>query len=223
MLNDNLLQQAQTLYKHLFVDNPNSSRQTCRADEYFDISIGKTPPRKEPEWFSSEPENITWISISDMGNCGVYISDSNEYLTPDAIEKHNVKIVPKNTVLLSFKLTVGRIAITTSEVTTNEAIAHFKTSNNKIVEYLYCYLKAFDYNSLGSTSSIATAVNSKIIKSMPFIMPTDDELNLFYEVVAPLFSCIEKNQEENAKLIGIRTSLLPKLMSGELDVSKIGS
>lgn len=222
-INDNLLQQAQTLYKHLFVDNPNSSRQTCRADEYFDISIGKTPPRKEPEWFSSEPENITWISISDMGNCGVYISDSNEYLTPDAIEKHNVKIVPKNTVLLSFKLTVGRIAITTSEVTTNEAIAHFKTSNNKIVEYLYCYLKAFDYNSLGSTSSIATAVNSKIIKSMPFIMPTDDELNLFYEVVAPLFSCIEKNQEENAKLIGIRTSLLPKLMSGELDVSKIGS
>lgn len=221
-INDNLEQQAQSLYKQCFIDTPNSSRQSCRVDEYFDIAIGKTPPRKQPEWFSFEKGNITWISISDMGSCGVYISDSNEYLTADAVEKHNVKIVPENTVLLSFKLTVGRIAITTSPVTTNEAIAHFKTDNSKIVEYLYCYLKAFDYNSLGSTSSIATAVNSKIIKSMPFVVPTDDELHSFYSVVAPLFACIRKNQSESTHLVSIRDSLLPKLMSGELDVSKVG-
>ena len=77
---------------------------------------------------------------------------------------------------MSFKLTVGRVAITVGEMTTNEAIAHFKTPHQEITEYLYCYLKAFNYQSLGSTSSIATAVNSKIIKAMPFIVPTDNEL-----------------------------------------------
>ena len=120
-----------TLYRNKFVDTVNDKRQICRADEYFDISIGKTPPRKEPQWFSTNPQDVTWVSISDMGTCGLYINSSSEQLTREAIDRHNVKIVPDNTVLLSFKLTVGRIAITDGEITTNEAIAHFKTDKKK--------------------------------------------------------------------------------------------
>ena len=220
-INNNLLEQVLTLYRNKFVNTANNQRATCRADEYFDISIGKTPPRKEPQWFSTNSQDVTWVSISDMGTCGLYISSSSEQLTKQAVERHNVKVVPDNTVLLSFKLTVGRIAITNGEMTTNEAIAHFKTDKKEINEYLYCYLKCFNYQTMGSTSSIATAVNSKIIKGMPFVVPANDELEEFHGFAAPMFAKIKANQIETDNLTALRDTLLPKLMSGELDVSDI--
>lgn len=220
-INDNLEQQVLAVYHQMFVETENKNRVVCRADDFFDISIGKTPPRKEPQWFSDAPPNYVWVSISDMGSCGLFISDSSEYLTYEAVEKHNVKLVPDNTVILSFKLTVGRVAITDGEMTTNEAIAHFKTARAEINEYLYCYLANFNYQMMGSTSSIAAAVNSKIIKGMDFITPTDDELQIFHEFAAPLFEMIKNNQRENVRLSAVRDTLLPKLMSGELDVSGI--
>lgn len=221
-INHNLQQQVLAMYQKMFVDSPNDNRKTCRADEYFDISIGKTPPRKEAEWFKTvQVDNIVWVSIADMGNCGLFIADSSEYLSPAAVKKFNVAIVPDNTVLLSFKLTVGRIAITDGWMTTNEAIAHFKTQNKFINEYLYCYLKSYNFQTLGSTSSIATAVNSKIIKAMPFVVPTDDELAVFHNFAAPIFEKIKACQHENVQLTRLRDSLLPKLMSGEIDVSEV--
>ena len=220
-INNNLLEQVLTLYRNKFVDTANNERTICRADEYFDISIGKTPPRKEPQWFSTNPQDVIWVSISDMGTCGLYISSSSEQLTKQAVERHNVKLVPDDTVLLSFKLTVGRIAITNGEMTTNEAIAHFKTDKKEINEYLYCYLKCFNYQTMGSTSSIATAVNSKIIKGMPFVVPTNDELEEFHGFAAPMFAKIKANQIETDNLMALRDTLLPKLMSGELDVSDV--
>ena len=219
-INNNLLDQALTLYRNKFVDTVNNKREICRADKYFDISIGKTPPRKESQWFSTNPQDVTWVSISDMGTCGLYISSSSEQLTKEAVERHNVKVVPDNTVLLSFKLTVGRVAITNGEMSTNEAIAHFKTDKKEINEYLYCYLKCFNYQTMGSTSSIATAVNSKIIKGMPFVVPTDEELKEFNDFAAPMFAKIKANQIETDNLTLLRDTLLPKLMSGELDVSE---
>ena len=145
-INDNLEQQAMALYRQMFVENNNDARRECRADEYFDISIGKTPPRKEAQWFSMNPTDCIWVSISDMGRCGMYIADSSEYLTHESVDKFNIKVVPDNTVLLSFKLTVGRVAITDGAMVTNEAIAHFKTDKPEINEYLYCYLGQFTRN-----------------------------------------------------------------------------
>ena len=220
-INDNLEQQAMALYRQMFVENNNDARRECRADEYFDISIGKTPPRKEAQWFSMNPTDCIWVSISDMGRCGMYIADSSEYLTHESVDKFNIKVVPDNTVLLSFKLTVGRVAITDGAMVTNEAIAHFKTDKPEINEYLYCYLKDFNYQTMGSTSSIATAVNSKIIKAMPFVIPTDAELVSFHSATAPMFEMIKTRQRENTRLAELRDSLLPKLMSGEIDVSDI--
>ncbi|HDL3305423.1 TPA: restriction endonuclease subunit S, partial [Mannheimia haemolytica] len=142
-----------------------------QADNLFDVGIGKTPPRKESEWFSDNANDTEWISIKDMGNQGLFITESSEYLKVEAVDKFNIKRIPENTVILSFKLTVGRVSITTKETTTNEAIAHFKipSSSNLSSEFLYCYLKNFDFNNLGSTSSIATAVNSKMIKEMEIL------------------------------------------------------
>lgn len=183
-----------------------------KASDFFDITIGKTPPRSEPEWFSNDrEENEVWISIADMKTSSPFILDSSEYLTKEAVKKHNVKIVPANSVLLSFKMTVGRVAIVTSKVTTNEAIAHF-SCDTELLPYVYSYLKSFNYAYLGSTSSITTAINSKIIKEMPFLMPSRAEIVLFNQRVSPLFTELEKIARETALLERTTTMMLPRLL-----------
>lgn len=188
------------------------------ADTLFDIGIGKTPPRKEPEWFSSNPKDMQWISIKDMGNSGAFITESSEYLIPQAIEKFNVRKIPENTVLLSFKLTLGRVSITTCETTTNEAIAHFKLTDQSYLttEYLYLFLKNFDFNSLGSTSSIAMAVNSKTIKAINILIPDKGVAKLFQNKIIDIFNKIKIQTNEINNLIKIRDLLLPRLLSGEI-------
>ena len=191
-----------------------------KSSDIANVNIGKTPPRKEKECFTLDPDDYKWISIKDLGNSGAYIFDSSEYLTKESIEKYNVKVVPDNTVVLSFKLTIGRVSITCGQMTTNEAIAHFNLSNKSKIttEYLYLYLKGSDYRKLGNTSSIANAVNSKIIKSMPIIVQDNKTIKTFSEVMESVFSKIKYTIKQSDKLIEIRDSLLPKLMSGEIRV-----
>lgn len=222
---------AQRLYKEWFVDLRFPGHETTtivdgipegwkknRADTFFNMSIGKTPPRAEKQWFTDEGNGTPWISISDMGNSGTYVFDTAEKLTADAISKHNVKVVPADTVLVSFKLTVGRVSITTTDMCTNEAIAHFLMPNSMLREYTYLYLKCFEYDSLGNTSAISKAFNSKIIKAMPFIMPDVDTLHRFQQEVKPIFDAIRNKQLANQNLAEARDRLLPKLMSGEIEV-----
>lgn len=217
-INANLEQQAQALYKSWFVDNKKDDWEEGVASDYFNITIGKTPPRKETKWFSTSNKDHVWISISDMGKHGMYLGQSSEYLTQSAIEKFNIVIIPDKTVLLSFKLTIGRVVISDGNVTTNEAIAHFNTNDQNLLEYTYLSLKNYEFSALGSTSSIATAVNSKTIKSMRWIMPNRDLINQFHEKVGPLFNMIRENEKEINYLSTLRDTLLPKLMNGEITV-----
>lgn len=193
-----------------------------RADEVFSIHIGKTPPRKESEWFSNTSDNnVVWMSIKDMGDGGTYLLDSSEYLTCDAVDKFNIKRCAAGSVLLSFKLTVGRVGIAAKEMVTNEAIACFNSDDPRKLAYLYPMLKTYDFDSLGSTSSIATAVNSKTIKGMQISLPSNDALDRFYSNAMPLLNQLLNNTKENAVLEELRNALLPKLMAGEIDVSNI--
>jgi type I restriction enzyme S subunit len=107
-----------------------------------------------------------------MGGDIVFISNTFEYLTREAIDTFNIPIIPKDTVILSFKMTVGRVAITSERMLSNEAIAHFKFNKNTPFskEYLYIFLKTYKYETLGSTSSIVTAINSAII-DMEIVIP----------------------------------------------------
>ena len=170
--------------------------QCAEAQSLFDISIGKTPPRERIDCFTDNSNDIKWISISDMGTNGTYILDTAEKLTSAAVREFNVKLIPANTVIYSFKMTNGRTAITTEECATNEAIAHFRTPDISLSLYSYSYLSAFRFSDLGSTSSITEAVNSKIIKSMPFILPPKELLNDYYSKVAPIFDTIKYNSKE---------------------------
>lgn len=209
---------AQVYFRKWFIEDASDKWEVGKAEDYFEIGIGKTPPRKEEYWFSKNKNDVVWVSISDMGKSGMFIGDSSEYLTKDAVKQFNIKCVPKGAILLSFKLTVGRVAIALRELTTNEAIAYFKYRNIFEREYLYFYLKMFDYYSLGSTSSIAIAVNSKIIKAMPIVMPDIETLKKYHVVASPLFSKIEANTKQIVVLQKLRDTLLPKLISGEIRV-----
>ena len=170
--------------------------------EVADVYIGRTPPRKEPEWFSKD-HGIKWVSIKDLGDCDLHIENTSEYLVPEAISKFNLKKKKKNTILLSFKLTVGRVAITSEEMVTNEAIAQFIIKNKSVLSnlYLYYYLKNFNYNSLGSTSSIAKAINSKMVKEIPILLPPIEIQNQIAKILYELDSKIENLRKINHNLI----------------------
>jgi len=232
-INDNLEQQAQALFKSWFVDfepfkdgkfvesELGMIPKGCRvgkAEDFYNINIGKTPPRKEQVWFSSNSSDYIWVSISDLGSCGRFVFTSSEFLTHEAVKRHNIILVPKDTILLSFKLTIGRVRIAGTELTTNEAIARFITSDENR-EYTYFLLKGYNYEKLGSTSSIATAVNSKIIKAMVVLMPDKEILKAFSSLTKPYFDQILRNEQESIRLTILRDTLLPKLMSGELKIN----
>lgn len=182
------------------------------------VGIGKTPPRKEPHWFSENSTDIRWVSIRDMGEYGTYAFKTSEFLTNDAVEKFNVRKIPKNTVLMSFKLTVGRLAISYGELTSNEAIAHFKLDENPILstEYIYLALRNFNFSSLSSTSSIADAVNSKTVRELPILVPRKEVLDSFQNIISSIFEKIKLCELQAIELADLRDTLLPRLISGQL-------
>lgn len=210
-------EQIKSIYDEIF----NEYVDYKRLDEISNVTIGKTPPRREQECFTANKNDIKWVSISDLGKSGMFVFDTSEKLTRESIDKYNVKVIPKDTVILSFKLTVGRTGFITENMTTNEAIAHFDLNNKKLNNYLYCTLTYFNYSDLGSTSSIATAINSKIIKSIKIGMPSEEQLNKFNNLTSAMFKSIKNNEAENIKLSELRDALLPKLMNGEIDLDNI--
>ena len=181
--------------------------------EISNVGIGKTPPRKEQGWFSNS-KGINWFSIKDMGNIrSPYIFHSSERLSKRAIDQFNIKIVPKNTVILSFKLTIGRVAITTMDSVTNEAIAQFQILNENVTtEYMYLYFKNLNFMNFGSTSSIATAINSQIIKSIPVIVPVYTINRNFSNILIRYFKMMKENSIESYKLNKIIELLLIELI-----------
>lgn len=182
------------------------------------VGIGKTPPRKEPHWFSEDSKDVRWVSIRDMGSIGTYAAETSEFLTKEAVERFNVRKVPDNTVLMSFKMTIGRVAITEGEMTTNEAIAHFKLAEEAEVtaEYIYLHVKQFDFSTLSSTSSIADAVNSKTVREIPILVPSPEILAVFQNQADSLFKKLKNTQQQAQTLATLRDTLLPRLISGQL-------
>lgn len=228
-MNQTLEAMAQAIFKEWFVnfnfpgfdgelvDGLPKGWKMGKLNEVCKIEIGRTPPRMEEHWFSTDPKDIKWISIRDLGLAGVYIFNTYEYLTKEAVEKFRIPVIPENTVVLSFKLTIGRLAITTETMLSNEAIAQIK-SDIFSTEYIYTYLKTYNWGTLGSTSSIATAINSKIIKEMEILIPENLVEKQFQEVIKPIFEKLKANSQEIETLTQIRDSLLPKLMTGKIEI-----
>ena len=220
--NKTLENMAQALFRQWFVEEADEGWPEKLLGETVDISIGRTPPRKEFQWFSKKQGDWKWISIKDMAGNGTYIFDTSEYLTEEAVDKFNIPVIPSNTVILSFKMTIGRVCITTEDMLSNEAIASFKFRSDTPYSkaYLYFYLKTFRFKSLGSTSSIVTSINTEMIKSFVIPIPDAKLIEKFENTSAPLFSQIRLNQIQVTTLKNLRDTLLPKLMSGDVSVAK---
>jgi len=190
------------------------------AKDLFQIGIGRTPPRKESEWFCKGTEGIPWVSIRDMGNYNAFSHATNEGLTAAAVERFKVPVVQENTVLMSFKLTVGKLCITDRPLVTNEAIAHFGVSEESVLDsyFAYLWLSNMDLGSLDSTSSIGTATNSTVLKQIKFLVPSATITELFNKLSSPIFLQLKNLRRQSSNLEQLRDALLPRLISGELEI-----
>ncbi|MCH1959702.1 restriction endonuclease subunit S [Romboutsia hominis] len=130
-----------------------------KLNELCEINIGKTPSRNNSDYWGSGNK---WLSISDLKM--KYISESKEEITDLAVEKANMKLVPKNTVVMSFKLSIGKTAILKEDMFTNEAIANFQIKNNELItsEYLYYALKTLNFDNTDRAVMGATLNKSKL-------------------------------------------------------------
>lgn len=195
---------AQRLYRKWFIDLhfpehettpvdletglPEGWKRMPIAEVFTNITIGKTPSRKRKDCFSNV--GIPWYSVADLGSEGLYALEPSEYLTPSAVEEFRVKVAPPKTILLSFKLTIGRVSIVEEQSASNEAIAHLISEDEELQNYGYWYLCEFPYETLGSTSSISTAINSKMVRKIPFLLPDIKLLSQFNKMVMPLMQQI---------------------------------
>lgn len=209
---------AMRLYREWFVVHTDQKWEKGAVRKWFEITIGRTPPRKIAANFSESATDQKWCSIKDLQNSNIFISETAERLTKQGVDSSKIHISPAGTIFLSFKLTVGKVAITLEPMATNEAIAHFETIDRALRDYTYCYLHEFQYDTLGSTSSIGKAINSEIVRDMPFVMPDAKTLARFSETVSPIFDQMQNRVVSIRSLTEARDRLLPKLMSGEIEV-----
>ena len=136
--------------------------------ELFTLQMGKTPSRDNSSYW--EKSENSWISIADLTNSGKYISNTKETLSDSAVAESGIKKIPANTVIMSFKLSLGKVAITEKEMYSNEAIMAFIDKGVEKIspEYLYYLLRAKDWSKgtnkavMGATLNKATLSTIKI-------------------------------------------------------------
>ena len=117
-----------------------------KLEDLFDLQMGKTPARNNPEYWNSADNK--WISIGDLSKCGKYITNTKEYLSDTAVEESGISLIPENTVVMSFKLSIGKTAITSEPMYSNEAIMSFRDKHVVPIlpDYLYYMFSAKDWD-----------------------------------------------------------------------------
>lgn len=138
-----------------------------RFSEIFDLQMGRTPARDKKSYW--EGDNL-WVSIGDMGDCK-YISHTKESISDIAIKEAKMPIVPPDTALMSFKLSIGKTAITSKHLCTNEAIMAFipKEGIEVSSEFLYYYLSHYKWE--GNRAAMGKTINKKIISDAIISLP----------------------------------------------------
>lgn len=164
-----------------------------------EIGIGKTPNRSTPKFWDKELiTNNTWLSIADLNNTvNKEVFTSKERVSN--IGASNIKIVKQGTLLLSFKLTIGRVAFAGKDLYTNEAIAQLPIKNSKEIDknYLYYYLQYFNYDELlkGDVKVKGKTLNKEKLKALPVLYPELSEQQRIVEILDEAFEDIEKAKQ----------------------------
>lgn len=214
IINNNLLQQLHILYSRLFCD----SAMDTPLGEVVATTSGGTPSRKHDEYYSDS--SICWVKSKEL--LGNYIHETEEHINDLAIKKSSAKLLPKHSVLIAmYGATVGACGVISKPMTCNQAVCALLCNEN----YPYTYLFQIAYESQQKFINLAVGsaqqnISQVLIKQLNL----HSDLNIiqkFHGLALPMHQEIESLQAENMHLAALRDNLLPKLMSGELDVSNI--
>ena len=222
-INNNLEQKAMTLFKSWFIDYEPFDRQVpttwkCGVlGDFVEIKRGGSP--RPIQNFLSD-SGLHWLKISDAtGISSPFINEIKEYIIEEGLKK--TVFLKAGSLVLSNSATPGLPKILDIDTCIHDGWLYFPSSKFSN-EYLYLYFKHIRDNlvALGN-GSVFTNLKTDILKNYPTNLPTDEVLNEFDEIIKPIFSMILSKTRESKRLTEIRDTLLPRLMSGELDVSDI--
>ena len=169
---------------------------TVKLKEIVNLDIGKTPARDNPKyWDKNKKSSNIWVSIRDMSAIsGLYIGDSREYISNEGAKLF--KEVPKNTLIMSFKLSIGKLAITKVNLRTNEAIAAFgiKDETKLCKEYLYYYLSSMNWDKIvGQDIKVkGKTLNKAKLKEILILLPPLTEQQRIAAKLDVVFAEIDK-------------------------------
>ena len=231
-INADLEEMAQAIFKNWFVDfEPFKDGKFVdselgmipegwkvgRLDEIADVVGGSTPSKAKPEYYTQK--GIAWLTPKDLSNHpAVYTSRGEIDITEEGYNSTSTKLMPKGTILFTSRAPIGYISIAQNDICTNQG---FKSLVPKKAGtcFLYCFLKyvtpEIENKSTGSTFKEASG---SLMKSLQVLMPEQKVFEDFETIVSPLFARIESLEKESSRLSLLRDTLLPRLMSGELEV-----
>ena len=176
----------------------------------FKLSMGKTPARNNPECWDNG--NHKWVSISDMSSYARYTGDTSEHITDYAIADSGIKAVPKGTIIMSFKLSIGRTAITSEDIYTNEAIMAFADFDKKKfnIDFLH-FLIAYKNWLLGAKQAVkGQTLNKESIGNAKIIIPPIE----MQEQFACIYNQADKSKFELRKSIEAIDAVIKSLING---------
>lgn len=210
-INDNLEQQARALYQRMFIDNPVSGGYMGTLSDIADITMGQSP---------------NGSSYNEDGNGAVFFQGRAEFgfRFPSArlYTTEPKRMACANDTLMSVRAPVGDLNVAYTDCCIGRGLAaiHSKSNQQSFVLYtMFSLHKQLDvFNGEGT---VFGSINRTALTELPIFIPSDREIVKFEAIVAPIDAAIQNNYEEICRLEKIRDALLPKLMSGELDVSAV--
>ena len=220
-INDNLEQQAQSYFQELFVDNADPEWTTGTISDLGAVVGGSTPSKAKPEYYTES--GIAWITPKDLSiNKSKFVSHGENDITELGLKNSSAAIMPEGTVLFSSRAPIGYIAIAAGEVTTNQGFKSVVPKPEIGTPFVYFFLK----NTLPVIEGMASGstfkeVSGSTMKNVPAVIPDAETLAKFSDFCAPIFAQQRILEEQNQSLATLRDNLLPKLMSGEIDVSSV--
>ncbi len=171
-----------------------------KLDEIFDLQMGKTPSRNNPEYWDSE--DYKWISIADLSKCGKYIEETKEYLSDKAVDESGISLIPANTVIMSFKLSIGKTAITSEPMYSNEAIMSFRDKHvvELLPDYIYYMFSGKNWEEGTNKAVMGKTLNKATLSGVKIDIHDIAKQHEIVEVLDKLSSVIENRQRELEKL-----------------------
>ena len=220
-INENLEQQAQSYFQELFVDNADPEWAIGTISDLGTVVGGSTPSKAKPEYYTES--GIAWITPKDLSiNKSKFVSHGENDITDLGLKNSSAAIMPEGTVLFSSRAPIGYIAIAAGEVTTNQGFKSVVPKPEIGTPFVYFFLK----NTLPVIEGMASGstfkeVSGSTMKNVPAVIPDAETLAKFSDFCAPIFVQQRILEEQNQSLATLRDNLLPKLMSGEIDVSAV--